>query len=136
MHGEVGRGKTMLMDMFFSLLPVERKRRAHFNDFMADVHERIYAHRQAHKRGETKQDDPIPPVADALSQQAWVLCFDEFTVTDIADAMILSRLFSALFARGVVLVATSNVAPDNLYRDGLNRQLFYPSSIFSSSMSM
>ena len=90
-HGEVGRGKTMLMDMFFSLLPVERKRRAHFNDFMADVHERIYAHRQALKRGETKQDDPIPPVADALSQQAWVLCFDEFTVTDIADAMILSR---------------------------------------------
>lgn len=105
---------------------MERKRRAHFNDFMADVHERIYAHRQAHKRGETKQDDPIPPVADALSQQAWVLCFDEFTVTDIADAMILSRLFSALFARGVVLVATSNVAPDNLYRDGLNRQLFLP----------
>ena len=125
-HGEVGRGKTMLMDMFFSLLPVERKRRAHFNDFMADVHERIYAHRQAHKRGETRQDDPIPPVADALSQQAWVLCFDEFTVTDIADAMILSRLFSALFARGVVLIATSNVAPDNLYRDGLNRQLFLP----------
>ncbi|MBA8836849.1 cell division protein ZapE [Ochrobactrum sp. RH2CCR150] len=125
-HGEVGRGKTMLMDMFFSLLPVERKRRAHFNDFMADVHDRINAHRQALKRGETKQDDPIPPVADALSAQAWVLCFDEFTVTDIADAMILSRLFSALFARGVVLIATSNVAPDNLYRDGLNRQLFLP----------
>src|SRR5690606_7639820 len=125
-HGEVGRGKTMLMDMFFSLLPVERKRRAHFNEFMADVHERIYAHRQALKRGETKQDDPIPPVADALSQQAWVLCFDEFTVTDIADAMILSRLFSALFAEGVVLVATSNVAPDELYRDGLNRGLFEP----------
>lgn len=125
-HGEVGRGKTMLMDMFFKLLPVERKRRAHFNDFMADVHERINAHRQALKRGETKQDDPIPPVADALADQAWVLCFDEFTVTDIADAMILSRLFSALFSRGVVLVATSNVAPDNLYRDGLNRQLFLP----------
>jgi cell division protein ZapE len=125
-HGEVGRGKTMLMDMFFQLLPVERKRRAHFNDFMADAHERINAHRQALKRGETKQEDPIPPVAEALSQQAWVLCFDEFTVTDIADAMILSRLFSALFARGVVLIATSNVAPDNLYRDGLNRQLFLP----------
>lgn len=125
-HGEVGRGKTMLMDMFHKLLPVERKRRAHFNDFMADVHERIHAHRQAFKRGETKQEDPIPPVADALSAEAWVLCFDEFTVTDITDAMILSRLFSALFERGVVLVATSNVAPDNLYRDGLNRQLFLP----------
>ncbi len=125
-HGEVGRGKTMLMDMFFELLPVERKRRAHFNDFMADVHERINAHRQALKRGQTKQEDPIPPVAEALAQQAWVLCFDEFTVTDIADAMILSRLFSALFERGVVLIATSNVAPDNLYPNGLNRQLFMP----------
>lgn len=125
-HGAVGRGKTMLMDMFFDLLPVERKRRAHFNDFMADVHERIHAHRQAYKRGETKQEDPIPPVAEALEKQSWVLCFDEFTVTDIADAMILSRLFSALFERGVVLIATSNVAPDNLYPNGLNRQLFMP----------
>lgn len=125
-HGEVGRGKTMLMDMFHELVPVKRKRRAHFLDFMADVHERINAHRQALKNGETKQDDPIPPVADALANQAWVLCFDEFTVTDIADAMILSRLFRALFERGVVLVATSNVQPDNLYRDGLNRQLFLP----------
>jgi len=125
-YGEVGRGKTMLMDMFHALVPVKRKRRAHFNDFMADVHERIHAHRQAFKRGETKQEDPIPPVADALAEAAWVLCFDEFTVTDIADAMILSRLFSALFERGVVLVATSNVRPDDLYRDGLNRQLFLP----------
>lgn len=125
-YGEVGRGKTMLMDMFFELLPVERKRRAHFNDFMADVHERIHAHRQAYKNGETKQEDPIPPVAEALEKQSWVLCFDEFTVTDIADAMILSRLFAALFERGVVLVATSNVAPDNLYPNGLNRQLFMP----------
>lgn len=124
--GEVGRGKTMLMDMFHQLVPAKRKRRAHFFDFMADVHERINAHRQALKNGDTKQDDPIPPVADALAEQAWVLCFDEFTVTDIADAMILSRLFRALFERGVVLVATSNVQPDNLYRDGLNRQLFLP----------
>ncbi len=125
-HGGVGRGKTMLMDMFFELLPVRRKRRAHFNDFMANVHDRINDHRQALKRGETREDDPIPPVARKLADEAWVLCFDEFTVTDIADAMILSRLFSALFANGVVLVATSNVAPDDLYRNGLNRALFTP----------
>ncbi|MGX5843277.1 cell division protein ZapE [Mesorhizobium sp. ArgA1] len=125
-HGGVGRGKTMLMDMFFELLPVRRKRRVHFNDFMADVQDRIQKHRAARKNGDVKEDDPIPPVALALSEQAWVLCFDEFSVTDIADAMILSRLFSALFANGVVLVATSNVAPENLYRDGLNRQLFLP----------
>jgi cell division protein ZapE len=125
-HGGVGRGKTMLMDMFFDLVPVRRKRRAHFNDFMADVHDRIQKHRQARKEGTVKEDDPIPPVARALAEEAWVLCFDEFTVTDIADAMVLSRLFSALFADGVVLVATSNVAPADLYRDGLNRQLFMP----------
>jgi cell division protein ZapE len=116
----------MLMDMFFELVPSRRKRRTHFNDFMADVHDRIDAHRRALKRGEVKGDDPIPPVAAALADEARVLCFDEFAVTDIADAMILSRLFSALFAEGVVLVATSNVAPRDLYRDGLNRQLFLP----------
>lgn len=125
-HGGVGRGKTMLMDMFFSLVPVRRKRRAHFNDFMTNVHDRIARHRQARKEGTVKEDDPIPAVARALAEQAWVLCFDEFTVTDIADAMILSRLFSALFAEGIVLVATSNVAPQDLYRDGLNRDLFKP----------
>ena len=125
-HGGVGRGKTMLMDMFFDMLQAKRKRRVHFNVFMADVQDRIHGHRQALKRGETKETDPLPPVAKALAGEAWVLCFDEFSVTDIADAMILSRLFSALFAHGVVLVATSNVAPDNLYRDGLNRGLFEP----------
>jgi cell division protein ZapE len=125
-HGEVGRGKTMLMDLFFELVPVRRKRRAHFNDFMADVHDRIQKHREKLKRGEVKEADPIPPVAKALAEEAWVLCFDEFTVTDIADAMVLSRLFSALFDEGVVLVATSNVAPRDLYRDGLNRGLFVP----------
>lgn len=125
-HGHVGRGKTMLMDMFYEMAPTERKRRAHFHEFMADVHERIHAHRQKLKRGETKQADPVPPVAASLFQEAALLCFDEFTVTDIADAMILSRLFTELFQLGAVLIATSNVEPDNLYRDGLNRQLFLP----------
>ena len=125
-HGSVGRGKTMLMDMFFELVPAQRKRRIHFNNFMADVHDRVTRHRAALKAGQTKETDPIPPVARALAAEAWVLCFDEFSVTDIADAMILSRLFSALFAEGVVLVATSNVAPRDLYRDGLNRGLFLP----------
>lgn len=125
-HGDVGRGKSMLMDMFFQLVPARAKRRAHFNDFMADVHDRIGRHRQALKDGTTKEADPIPPVASALAKEAWILCFDEFTVTDIADAMILSRLFSALFAEGIVLVATSNVDPDELYKDGLNRGLFLP----------
>ncbi len=125
-HGGVGSGKTMLMDLFFETLPVRRKRRVHFNAFMADVHDRIQQHRLERKNGTAREDDPIPPVARALAGDAWVLCFDEFSVTDIADAMVLSRLFSALFADGVVLVATSNVAPDVLYREGLNRQLFEP----------
>jgi cell division protein ZapE len=125
-YGEVGRGKTMLMDLFFAASPVVRKRRAHFHEFMVDVHERIHDWRQRRKRGEVSCDDPIAPVAADLAQQAWLLCFDEFHVTDIADAMILSRLFQRLFDNGVVVVATSNVAPDDLYRDGLNRSLFLP----------
>ena len=125
--GSVGRGKTMLMDLFFEAAPVQAKRRVHFQSFMADVHQRIHDWRLASKAGTARGDEPVAPVADDLAAQAWLLCFDEFTVTDIADAMILGRLFQALFARGVVIVATSNVEPGRLYEGGLNRALFLPS---------
>src|SRR6478752_9438887 len=125
-HGEVGRGKTMLMDLFFQQSPVEHKRRAHFHEFMAEVHERIYGYRQSIARGEIADGDVIALTANAIFEQAWLLCFDEFHVTDIADAMILGRLFAKLFELGTVVVATSNVAPDDLYQGGLNRTLFLP----------
>jgi cell division protein ZapE len=123
-YGEVGRGKTMLMDLFFSASAVSSKRRVHFHEFMAEVHERIHALRQEIKAGTIKDREPIAQAATAISRDSSLLCFDEFHVTDIADAMILGRLFARLFELGVVVVATSNLPPRELYREGLNRDLF------------
>ena len=132
--GGVGRGKSMLMDAFFDAAPVEAKKRVHFHAFMLDVHARINHWRKLDDRARKAYphyvrgagDDPIAPVAKSIAAEAMLLCFDEFHVTDITDAMILSRLFEDLFERGVVVLATSNREPDDLYRNGLNRGLFLP----------
>jgi cell division protein ZapE len=120
--GEVGRGKSMLMDLFFAAADVPRKRRIHFHRFMQEAHSRIHAWKRANPGG----DDPIPPLADAIAADAALLCFDEFQVNDIADAMILGRLFQALFERSVVVIATSNTRPDDLFKGQPGRDAFLP----------
>jgi cell division protein ZapE len=120
--GEVGRGKSMLMDLFFAAADVRRKRRLHFHQFMQESHKRIFAWRQANPN----EADPIPPLADTIAAEAALLCFDEFQVNDIADAMILGRLFQALFDRAVVVVTTSNTTPDDLFKGKPGRDAFLP----------
>lgn len=120
--GEVGRGKSMLMDLFFASAEVARKQRIHFHRFMQSAHARVFAWKKANPGG----TDPIPPLADTIAADASLLCFDEFQVNDIADAIILGRLFQALFARGVVVVATSNVTPDDLFKGQPGRDAFLP----------
>ncbi len=120
LYGGVGRGKSMLMDMFFETAPVTKKRRVHFHAFMQEIHDGIFEARK------TNTPDPVEPVAASIAESATLLCFDEMQISDITDAMIVGRLFEKLFARGVVIVTTSNRHPDDLYKDGLNRNLFVP----------
>ena len=118
--GGVGRGKSMLMDLFFDCVHIKRKRRAHFHEFMIDIHARLKTER------EKEVGDPIPPLVEVLADEARLLCFDEMVVNNMADAAIMSRLFTGLIAAGVTVVTTSNRHPNDLYKDGLNRQLFLP----------
>lgn len=130
-YGDVGRGKSMLMDLFYDLAPVKAKRRVHFHAFMIEIHQEIHDWRYRDEKSRiekfgTSDDDPIPPLAAKIAINSPLLCFDEFQVTDVTDAMILGRLFRILFDLGVILVLTSNRIPDDLYKDGLNRGLFLP----------
>ncbi len=118
--GGVGRGKSMLMDLFFESVQIGRKRRAHFHEFMLDVHARLNVVRKK------EEGDPIPPVVASIADEARLLCFDEMVVNNMADAAIMSRLFTGLVDAGVTVITTSNRHPDDLYKDGLNRQLFLP----------
>jgi cell division protein ZapE len=133
-HGAVGRGKSLLMDIFFDSATVRKKRRVHFNEFMIETHKRLHEWRNLSAEARTRRpefvreagEDPIAPIAKRIAGDSWLLCFDEFQVTDVADAMILGRLFEKLFNYGVVIVLTSNTPPGRLYEGGLNRQLFLP----------
>ncbi len=124
--GGVGSGKSFLMDLFFAAVNYAPKRRVHFNDFMQEAHQLIHEQRQKYTSGKSKHKDPVISVGKILAAKSKLLCFDEFSVTDITDAMLLGRLFKVLFDEGTTIVATSNIRPQDLYHNGLNRQLFLP----------